>query len=276
MALPPPADPRGPSSFPPAFLPGDPLLRILPTASPAETKQAVERLSQVEEQFDFSSPLATAARSAASSCQELTASAPAAFVTNWPLYPYSPAYLRGRHKRYEPAEGDVVVGIVSGKKNEAYSVNIRARGDGFLPLVAGFEGATRRHKPELHRGSLVLCRVERMSAELGAELTCVDPNCKKSWTSKEKLLGELEGGFVIDVPPPLAISLASPHCFLLESLGERLAFEIAAGANGRIWIRTKEAGDAILIGNILVACYGKERHVMQAIVNTLVAKRRDA
>ncbi|KFH09644.1 putative exosomal 3'-5' exoribonuclease complex subunit [Toxoplasma gondii VAND] len=265
----------GPSS-PAVFLPGDMLLRIVPSASPSESRRAIERLSQVEEQFDFSSPVAAAARCASAGSRELTASAPCAFVESSPLYPYSPSYIRGSQKRYEPVEGDVVVGIVSGKKNEAYTVNIRARGDGSLPLVSSFEGATRRHKPELRRGSLILCRVERASPELGAELTCIDPNCKKSWTSQEKLLGELEGGFVLDVPAPLAISLSSPHCFLLESLGERLAFEIASGANGRVWIRAKDAGDAILIGNILVACYGKERHVMQAIINTLVSKRQES
>ncbi|PFH34209.1 putative exosomal 3'-5' exoribonuclease complex subunit [Besnoitia besnoiti] len=267
-----------PVSAPPVFLPGDPLLRLLPTAaSRAETKRAVERLAQVEQAFDFASSAASVARAASAAAgHELTASAPCAFVESLPHFPYGMGYIQSRQKRYEPVVGDVVVGIVSGKKDEAYTVHIRARGDGRLPMVEGFEGATKRHKPSLRRGSLVLCRVQASSVELGAELTCVDPSCKKSWTSNEKLLGELEGGLVLDVPSALALSLSSPHCFLLESLGERMVFEIAAGANGRVWIRAKEVADAILVGNILIACYGKERHVMQAIINTLVAKRAEA
>lgn len=62
---------------------------------------------------------------------------------------------------------------------------------------------------------------------------------------------------------------------MLESVGEQIPFEIAVGANGRVWIRGKTSTDAIVVYNILLASYGKERHVIQAIINTLVAKRRE-
>ncbi|PHJ17750.1 exosomal 3 -5 exoribonuclease complex subunit [Cystoisospora suis] len=281
-----------PSLLPSLFLPGEPVLPLPSEKTFSlggeedggwsrgnEAEEAVHRLAEISEDFDFaSSAYLTAYEAMTASHGELQCSIPCTYTPRLPQYPYSPGYLSTGQSRYEPVQGDIVVGVVSGKRDEEYTVNIRARSDGLLPSIIGFEGATKRHHPSFSRGNLVLCQVARVSPELGTELTCVTSDCKKSWTSKEKILGELQshpGCLVVDLPFPLAMSLSAPHCFVLESLGEQIPFEIAVGANGRVWIRGKTSTDAILVYNILLASYGKERHVTQAIINTLIAKRRE-
>lgn len=87
-------------------------------------------------------------------------------------------------------------------------VNIRSSGPARLAAVAGFEGATRRSKPQLSIGSVLLVRISHLSPLLGADVTCCSSNCSKPWTSNEKVLGELRGGIIIEVPIPFALRYA--------------------------------------------------------------------
>lgn len=100
-------------------------------------------------------------------------------------------------------------------------VNIRGFAPARLAAVAGFEGATRRSKPQLSIGSVLLLRVSHLSPLLGADVTCCTSNCSKPWTSSEKVLGELRGGTIIEVPIPFAFRYEKSvllFCMLRTSL----------------------------------------------------------
>ena len=57
-------------------------------------------------------------------------------------------WVEGRQKRYAPAAGDSVVGVVREKHSENFDVDINAPFKATLPVLA-FEGATRRNRPNL-------------------------------------------------------------------------------------------------------------------------------
>ncbi|KAL8434142.1 hypothetical protein ACSSS7_003382 [Eimeria intestinalis] len=129
------------------------------------------------------------------------------------LPPHAPVYICcSNNCRYSPKVGDLVVGIVTSKGSEYYAVNIRSSSPARLAAVAGFEGATRRNKPQLSVGSVLLLRISHLSPLLGAEVTCCSPNCSKPWTSNEKVLGELRDGIIIEVPIPFAFRPSSMPC----------------------------------------------------------------
>ncbi|CDJ46066.1 hypothetical protein, conserved [Eimeria brunetti] len=188
------------------------------------------------------------------------------------LPPHAPTYVcMSTHNRYTPRVGDIVVGIVNSKGSEYYGVNIRGFAPARLAAVAGFEGATRRSKPMLSVGSVLLVRVSHLSPLLGADVTCCSSNCSKPWTSNEKVLGELRGGIIIEVPIPFAFSLLCRDSVVLQLLGSRLPFEIAVGLNGRVWIRAETPALSIRVGNcITAAAAGRSPAMLQAIVDAVL------
>ena len=55
------------------------------------------------------------------------------------------------------------------------------------------------------------------------------------------------------VPLHLVRKLLSTECVLLSELGKSVAFEIAVGMNGRVWVRAKTVRDTICIANAIAA-----------------------
>eukprot|EP00434_Breviolum_minutum_P019107 symbB.v1.2.016841.t1/scaffold1278.1/size127201/10 len=106
-------------------------------------------------------------------------------------------------KRYVPRKGDCVVGIVE----------IRAPSPAFLPTLA-WNGATKRNRPVLEIGTLAA------HPDLDTELTCIDPDTKKSWSTGEVLLGELKGGLSFEVALSAAQRLLDVDCPILDRLGK--------------------------------------------------------
>lgn len=60
-------------------------------------------------------------------------------------------FVENVSKRYIPAVGDQVVGIIEDKGGDFYRVNIFSPSSAMLGRLS-FEGATKRNKPELSRG----------------------------------------------------------------------------------------------------------------------------
>ncbi len=91
-------------------------------------------------------------------------------------------------RRYLPLVGDQVVGIVEDRQAEHYRVNIHSVGCALLPRL-GFEGATKRNKPELRRGAVVYGRLTEVDVRVGElEMTCRVPaagGLTKDWSSGE-------------------------------------------------------------------------------------------
>merc|ERR1711968_372607 len=99
-------------------------------------------------------------------------------------------------RRYVPRVGDNVVAVIEERMGEYYKVDIRS---GSLALVnrLAFDSATKRNKPDLHRGSVLFCRVIGDFRDCDTELSCASPIATaKDWASGESIYGELPEGLV--------------------------------------------------------------------------------
>jgi exosome complex RNA-binding protein Rrp4 len=78
-----------------------------------------------------------------------------------------------------------VVGIIDDKGGDYYRVNIFSGSISLLSRL-GFEGASKRNKPELKVGDVVYCKVTLAHKHLDTELTCISSSgVKKGWSSGE-------------------------------------------------------------------------------------------
>mmetsp|Transcript_125481 Transcript_125481/g.349249 ORF Transcript_125481/g.349249 Transcript_125481/m.349249 type:complete len:228 (+) Transcript_125481:119-802(+) len=172
-------------------------------------------------------------------------------------------------KRYMPRVGDVVVGIVTYRSAEAYKVDIRAPCLAHLPTLA-FNGATRRNRPALEVGTLVYARVEAAHPDLDTELSCMDLQTKKSWSTGEIIFGELKGGLSFEVELSAAQRLLEHDCYVLDRLGQDFAYELCIGQNGRLWLSALTARETILILQAIRRSFGMNEVQVEAMVSKMV------
>ncbi|KAI9482363.1 exosome non-catalytic core subunit rrp40 [Coemansia sp. RSA 989] len=154
-------------------------------------------------------------------------------------------WVASNKRRYSPAEGEPVVGVVVARHGEGYRVDIGSAHDALLPLLA-FEGATRRNKPNLALGSVVYARIVVANLMMEPEIECFN-----SHTGKSEGYGELSGGFMFKCSLGLAHQLISAKAPVLNALGSELAFEAAVGVNGRVWINAESPEKTILVANAI-------------------------
>eukprot|EP00232_Nephroselmis_pyriformis_P026659 CAMPEP_0182857518 /NCGR_PEP_ID=MMETSP0034_2-20130328/3095_1 /TAXON_ID=156128 /ORGANISM="Nephroselmis pyriformis, Strain CCMP717" /LENGTH=243 /DNA_ID=CAMNT_0024988759 /DNA_START=103 /DNA_END=831 /DNA_ORIENTATION=- len=155
-------------------------------------------------------------------------------------------WVQGTQKRYIPAVEDMVIGTVLNKHAENIEVDIGAPFQAQLPALA-FEGATKRNRPNLQVGQAVLGRVTAAHKDLEPAIACVDAHGKSSG------FGPLEGGYVFECTTGLARSLlARPPCTVLTALNKKIAFELAVGQNGRVWVNTGSPAETILVSNAIL------------------------
>ena len=74
----------------------------------------------------------------------------------------------------------------------------------------------------------------------------------KDWTSGESVYGVLSEGLVSHVSTSYCKQLLRPDCVLLNCLGRHLAFEIAIGLNGVVWVKADEYINSIVLRNAIV------------------------
>ncbi|XP_070381062.1 exosome complex component RRP40 isoform X2 [Dermacentor albipictus] len=149
---------------------------------------------------------------------------------------------------YIPAKGDCVIGVVTAKGGENVRVNIGSSEPATLSVFA-FEGATKRNRPDVEVGDIVMAQVLMANRGMEPELVCVDSYGKKG------ILGVLRSptGFLIKVPINLINKLLAKDCSLLQTLGKRSQFEIALGHNGRIWVNGTSLQCTLHICNAILA-----------------------
>lgn len=82
-------------------------------------------------------------------------------------------------RQYVPAPGDAVIGQITNRGAESYTVTLFSAHSATLPALS-FEGATKRHKPNLRIGALVYARIAAADRFTEPELTCVNPVTGKS------------------------------------------------------------------------------------------------
>lgn len=161
-------------------------------------------------------------------------------------------WVDGESRRYVPVADDLVIGQVTNRGVESYSVTLFSAHSASLPVLA-FEGATRRNRPNLEVGGLVYARVVSAEPWAEPEISCID-----AVTGKAEGMGELksdENGTTMLWPVSLGLAhaLNRPKHSLLSQVAAHFPFEAAIGLNGLVWVRTATPQHAIALGAILRA-----------------------
>ncbi|XP_002963728.2 putative exosome complex component rrp40 [Selaginella moellendorffii] len=158
----------------------------------------------------------------------------------------SKLWVEGSQKRYIPSAEDSVIGIVIDRRAEEFLVDLNAPVLGLLPILS-FEGATRKNIPNLKEGAVVYGRVVKAHRDISPALSCLDASGKGSG------YGPLKEGYLFECSTGLARSLlGTPTYPVLEALGKSLAFEIAVGVNGRVWVKSDAPATTVLVSNAII------------------------
>jgi exosome complex component RRP40 len=153
-------------------------------------------------------------------------------------------------RRYEPQVDDYIIGTIVEKNSESYKLDIGTGQMATLSTIA-FDGATRHNCPRLEVGELVYCRVAIVNRFLVPELTCCALINKRDWVTGEAMFGPLKGGMMVNVSIKFAHELMSDDNHVLNTLGNKIRFEIAIGMNGNIWVDSETIRYTIIIINTL-------------------------
>lgn len=185
-------------------------------------------------------------------------------------------WVENEQRRYVPAVGEHVIGVIVDKHAEEYRLQIGGAHPATLPVLA-FDGASKRNRPHLEVGALVFARVVLAHKDMEPEVTCAAPPgvSAKDWVTKESIYGELPGGHVFECPTALCARLNRDDCPVLEALGGHVAFEIAIGANGRVWISSLEPGALVLAQAAILQSQALRDEDHAALVQRLAAQLRE-
>ncbi|WFD04530.1 exosome non-catalytic core subunit rrp40 [Malassezia obtusa] len=162
-------------------------------------------------------------------------------------------WVDGNTRRYVPTADDLVIGQVTNRGPETYTVTLFSAHSATLPVLA-FEGATRRNRPNLEVGALVYARVASAEPWTEPEISCVD-----AVTGKAEGMGELkrdpEQGVTMLWPVSLGLAhaLYNPKHTLLSQVATHFPFEAAIGLNGLVWVRAATPEHVVALGAILRA-----------------------
>ncbi|KAJ1673864.1 exosome non-catalytic core subunit rrp40, partial [Spiromyces aspiralis] len=169
---------------------------------------------------------------------------------------------------YVPATGEPVIGIVAAKHAEGYRIDLGSAHQAVLPLLA-FEGATKRNKPNLAVGAVVYARVSLANKDMEPEIECFNSN-----TGKSEGFGELEGGFTVRCSLAFCHRLLTSTTPILAALGEYIAFEVAVGLNGLVWVNAGKDSPqkTVLIANAIRNSEHLNRNECYQMVRELVSR----
>lgn len=172
------------------------------------------------------------------------------------VYITKPGILKKRHpntywvdsyqKRYIPARGDNIIGTVVQKAGDIFRVDVGGSCTASLSYLS-FEGATKKNRPLVQVGDVVYAKMLVASKDMEPEIVCVDSSGKKN------RLGVLTDGYLFTCSINLVRKILNPNCPLLESLKNEWPFEMAAGMNGKIWIKSNSSKEIIALGNAILA-----------------------
>ena len=174
--------------------------------------------------------------------------------------------LESPQKRYIPLQNDLVIGIVTARLSEFFRVDFGAQSNAVLSLLTGFEGATKKNRPTWNVGTVIFARVSMAHPELEPELACFDPSGKIA-AELFGQLGENENVLTADHLKAKTCS-KSPLLFrtscnysrklqnptkesLLSVIGRYFSFEIAAGANGRVFLEGENARESAALSQFI-------------------------
>ncbi|XP_014681398.1 PREDICTED: exosome complex component RRP40-like [Priapulus caudatus] len=148
-------------------------------------------------------------------------------------------------KRYVPARGDNVIGIVTAKQGDVFKVDIGSSEPASLSFMA-FEAATKRNRPNLNVGDCVNAKLLVANKDCEPELVCIDSYGRSSG------LGILPNeGFLLQCSIGLVRQLLRNKFNVLTFLGKAIQYEVAIGMNGRIWLHCHTVRETIAISNAI-------------------------
>lgn len=154
--------------------------------------------------------------------------------------------------QYIPQIHDVVIATVHHSSTDFFHCVITPyTAFAQIPHLA-FEGASKKTRPQLVPGSLIYARVISASKFMDPELVCVNPS-----TGKSEGMGELKGGMVFGLSLGLSRRLLAKKkmngrgLVVLEEIAKKLAFEVAIGRNGLVWVKAEGVRETLLVGKAL-------------------------
>jgi exosome complex component RRP40 len=154
-------------------------------------------------------------------------------------------WVDSNRKRHVPALGEPVIGIITAKTSDYYKVDIGTAMEAHLSTLA-FEGATKRNKPNLSIGALVYGRLTLANRDMEPEMECVH-----GVTAKADGFGELKEGFMVTCSIGLCRRLLDPKDAILRVIGDVVAYEVAVGMNGRVWVNSATSTTTIGIVRVI-------------------------
>ncbi|GAK67754.1 exosome complex exonuclease rrp40 [Moesziomyces antarcticus] len=160
-------------------------------------------------------------------------------------------------RQYVPAPGDSVVAQITNRGADSYTVSLFGAHAATLPALA-FEGATKRHKPNLNIGALVYARIVSADRFTEPELTCLNPLTAKSdgfghLKTTDHRGEKVAHAMLFHTSLGLARSLLRPDHPLLGLVAAHFPFEAAIGQNGAVWVRANEPSHLVAVGRLLHA-----------------------
>ncbi|UKJ89248.2 hypothetical protein MACJ_002496 [Theileria orientalis] len=160
---------------------------------------------------------------------------------------------------YVPKVGDHVIGVITNKNNDYYTVNINDLYDGFLLCIDGFRGATKKIKPQLTQGDVIFCQILCIYNYNLIELTCKNVDEIKSFSTNETYFGQLTNGMTIRIPLPYSKMLCNSTDNYMLTLLKDYKFQIAIGFNGKLWVNCGNNDLTLKICRFIKLSYGLSR-----------------
>ncbi|KAM6923612.1 exosome complex component RRP40 [Xenentodon cancila] len=157
-------------------------------------------------------------------------------------------WIESQQKRYVPAKGEAVIGIVTAKSGDVFKVDVGGSELASLSYLA-FEGATKRNRPNVQVGDLVFAQFIVANKDMEPELVCVDG------AGRANGMGVFGGGgLLFKVSLGLIRRLLAPHSEVRSDLERLFPCELVVGVNGRIWVRSSSIQQTLIIANLLQSC----------------------
>ncbi|RXN29132.1 exosome complex component RRP40 [Labeo rohita] len=157
-------------------------------------------------------------------------------------------WIDSQQRRYVPAKGESVIGIVTAKSGDIFKVDVGGSEQASLSYLA-FEGATKRNRPNVQVGDLVYGQFTIANKDMEPELVCID-SCGRA--NGMGVFGA--DGLLFKVSLGLVRRLLAPQSEIVKDLEKIFPFELVVGMNGRVWVKAKTVQQTLIVTNLLETC----------------------
>ncbi|KAJ8371664.1 hypothetical protein AAFF_G00303400 [Aldrovandia affinis] len=168
-------------------------------------------------------------------------------------------WIDSQQKRYVPAKGESVIGIVTVKSGDVFKVDVGGSELASLSYLA-FEGATKRNRPNVQVGDLVYAQFLIANKDMEPELVCMD-SCGRA--NGMGVFGT--GGLLFRVSLGLVRRLLAPQSELVKELDRAFPFEMVVGLNGRVWVKAQSTQHMLILASLLETCENMTAPQRQAL-----------